>query len=437
MSARSAIRGGVVGNYVDQLHIFLPMVALAPAMATLAGPHAAVTGTAYAIVALLLGRPVGAVIFGRIADRLGRTHTTEIAILGTALCSLAVAALPTHEVLGAWTLLALLVLRFLGGVFIAGEYSAAIPLAMEWSRPRQRGLVSGLIMSMAPWAQATIALATLGLLAALGTDAYAAWGWRAAFAAGGAASLAMLVYYRRHVSDARIVARAAVDADPAGAHPVSAFWRLFGLMSGLWLLTNSTVILLAARLRTDGGLTAREVSLAMACAAIAQAVVMGLTGHLSTLTGRRRFFIGYGLLGAAVGPVLWTWLMSGPPVAAVAAGAALLQVVTVCAYGPVGAYLSEQFPPGVRSTGYGAAYSLSIIVPALHPLWLPWLEPLLGRDGPVVAMIALGGALVAWFGAFGPDLVPEEMAGQSTSTPTSPAPFSAIGHDRPTAGTHG
>ncbi|MCE1179893.1 MAG: hypothetical protein LWW86_12825 [Micrococcales bacterium] len=268
-------------------------------------------------------------------------------------------------------------------------------------------------------------------------------GWRLAFASGGAASLGMLAYYRRHVSDAQVVPAArgrAGGLNPAGPQSVPAFWRLFGLMSGLWLLTNSTVILLAARLHTEVGLSAREVSLAMASAAAAQAVVMGAAGHLSTLTGRRAFFVGYGLMGAGVGAALWTWLMSGPPLWAVAAGAALLQVVTVCAYGPVGAYLSEQFPPEVRSTGYGAAYSLSIVIPALHPMWLPWVEPILGRDGAVVTMIALGGALVAWFGALGPDVVPTRMAGQTPAPapiPAPSAPSSPIGRDRPAAGIHG
>ena len=251
-AGRAAVRAGVVGNYVDQVNIFLPVVALAPALVTFAGPHAGVTSGALVVVATLLGRPVGAMVFGRIADRVGRTRTTQVAIAGTAACSLLIAAVPTHASIGALAIGAVVLLRFVGGVFLAGEYTSAIPLAMEWSPPRRRGLVSGLIMSMAPWAQSTIAFATAALLALLGPATYAEWGWRLSFVAGGLASLALLAYYSARVADAPHVVRQREQADtraPAalglravlGGAYAGAFWQMFGLMSGLWLMTNMVV----------------------------------------------------------------------------------------------------------------------------------------------------------------------------------------------------
>lgn len=411
-AGRAALRGGVVGNFVDQLHIFLPLLALAPALKTVAGPHAGATTGGLVVMAMLLGRPVGGIVFGRLADRLGRTRTTTIAIAGTAACTLGIAAVPTHDVVGAAAIAVVLALRFAGGVFVAGEYSAAIPLAMEWSAPRRRGLVSGRIMAMAPWAQATIALATGGLLVALGPQAYAAWGWRLCFVAGGLASLAMLAYYRLRVADAPLPL-----APPAGRAPrlgdllagryAPSFWQMFGLMTGLWLWTNTTVVVLTQRLAAGHG--AGTVSAVMGAAAVGQALVMGLTGHLSTVTGRRRFFVLWGLLGVVAGPLLWLAALSAAPVPAVAAAAIGLQVVTVTAYGPIGAYLSERFPAAIRSTGYGTAYSLSIVVPALYPSYLPGLATVLGPDGAVIALIVLGGLLVAGCGALGPALTPGEL----------------------------
>lgn len=420
-TGRAAVRAGVVGNYVDQINIFLPVVALAPALATLAGPHAGLTTGALVIVATLLGRPLGSMVFGRIADRAGRTRTTKIAIAGTAVCSLGIAAVPSHESIGALAIGTVVLLRFVGGVFLAGEYTSAIPLAMEWSPPRRRGLVSGLIMSMAPWAQSTIAFATAGLLAALGPQAYADWGWRLAFVAGGLASLALLGYYSARVADAPQVERQRATADdrsaPAalglravlGGAYAGAFWQMFGLMSGLWLMTNMVVILATGRLSSDEGLSGGEVAVVMGVASIAQAIVMSMTGHWSTVLGRRRFFIGWGAMAAVLAPALWLATMTAGVLPFVV-GIALLQVITVCGYGPVGAYLCERFPAHVRSTGYGTAYSLSIIVPALWPWWLPSLEPLLGRDGAVIAVLAVGGLLVAGCGALGPRLAPDDLA---------------------------
>ncbi|WP_245822944.1 hypothetical protein [Brachybacterium avium] len=126
-AGRAALRAGVVGNFIDNIHVFLPVTALAPAMLVLAGPGATASTGALIIIAMLMGRPVGGVVFGRISDRLGRTRTTRIAIGGTAACALAIALVPTHQLLGIGTVTLILLLRFLGGIFVAGS-----------TRPRSR-----------------------------------------------------------------------------------------------------------------------------------------------------------------------------------------------------------------------------------------------------------------------------------------------------------
>ncbi|MGQ4510418.1 MFS transporter [Dermabacteraceae bacterium P13147] len=412
-SARSAVRGGIWGNYVDQIHIFLPVVAIAPALSTLIGDgdkpgQIDPSFTAWVIAATLLGRPVGSLIFGRIADVTSRTATTQIAIAGTALCTLGMALLPP----GPAAAVLLLLLRFLAGVFLAGEYSAAIPLAMEWSRPNRRGLFSGLIMAMAPWAQASIAGATLLGLWWLGPQQYAAWGWRVIFAAGAAGSLAMLFYYRRHVSDQPV-------AKPAGPRPGirelffgrlrCPFWLTFALMSGLWLMTQMVAILIVSRLRSDGGWDGETVSLIMLVASIGQALAMSVTGHLSTLTGRRGFFLGWAVLALLGGPLMWLLALQASTPLQAALAVLGLQVLTVPAYGPVGAYLNERFPRAVRATGYGAAYSTSIVLPALYVIYLPWIEAAVGRTAAPMLVIGAGALLMAIAAAFGPRLGRDEI----------------------------
>ncbi len=416
---RAALRAGVVGNWIDNIHVFLPLVALSPAMASLAGPSAAAQAGPLVMVAMLLGRPTGGVVFGRISDRYGRTATTRLAIAGTAVCALGIAVMPTYLAIGATALVLVLVLRFLGGVFVAGEYSAAIPLAMEWSHPRRRGLMSGLILSMAPWAQGTIAFATAVLLSLLGPEAYAAWGWRALFLAGVVLSLGMLAYYSRHVADAPVFHRQRAQARGGtgrtaglrdllvGCH-ARGFWQVFTLMSGLWLLTDVTVLILPGRLTADASFDAAEAAIVMGVASVAQAVFMVMAGHLSSVLGRRRLLLGWMVLACIMAPVLWLALMSGRTVVAAAALAAALQVVTVSAYGPVAAYLSERFPTEVRSSGYGMGYSLSLVLPALFPFYLPGLEGNIGRSGAPIALLLVGAGLVLVGAAWGPRLSPED-----------------------------
>lgn len=414
---RAALRAGVVGNWIDNIHVFLPLTALAPAMVVVAGPGAAASTGAVIVIAMMLGRPLGGLIFGRVSDRIGRTRTTRVAISGTAACALLIAVMPTHELLGAGTIAAILVLRFMGGIFVAGEYSAAIPLAMEWSRPRRRGLVSGVILSMAPWAQGSIAFATAGLLVALGPERYADWGWRLLFVLGALCSAGMLIYYSRQVADAPAFHRRSVArlrprtgaADLLVGRWAGAFWQAFILMSGLWLLTDTVVLLLTARLSSDAGLPATRVSLAMGVASVAQAVFMAVAGQLSSWTGRRALFIVWGSAATLGGPLLW-WatINSGTPGRA-ALLAAVLQVITVSAYGPVSAYLSERFPTQVRSTGYGMAYSFSLIIPALYPFYLPGLESAVGSHAAILGLVALGGLLVVVGAVCGPRLSPRDQ----------------------------
>lgn len=427
---RAALRAGVVGNLIDNVHVFLPLTALAPAMAVLGGPAAAASRGTLIVVAMLLGRPLGGILFGRLADRFGRTRTTRWAIGGTAACALAIALMPGYAVLGTGTIALIVALRFIGGVFVAGEYSAAIPLAMEWSHPQRRGLMSGLILSMAPWAQGLIAFAVGILLLVLGPDAYAQWGWRVLFGLGAAASIGMLIYYARHVEDAQpqqhgtTLGYLSGIAHVLGGQWARAFWQVFTLMSGLWLLTNTTVLLLTPRLADSPSLDPTSASTAIGVASVAQALAMVLAGHVSTPLGRRRLFVLWGAAATVLGPVLWLAAVDARSLLGAAAGSAALQVVTVAAYGPVSAYLSERFPAAVRSTGYGMGYSLSLVIPALHPLYLPSLARVLGADGAVIALTITGGLLLIAGAALGPRLSRADFDApiDEVAAPATPAP---------------
>ncbi|MHA7285887.1 MFS transporter [Arthrobacter sp. MDT3-44] len=403
--ARHAVRGGILGNFVDQFDIFLPVIALAPAASTLLGAENVIAAAGLVFTATLIGRPLGAAVLGPIADRVGRTAVTKVALAGIAATTLLIAAVPGHEVLGWGTVVLILALRFLGGVFLGGEYTSAVPLAMEWSVPRRRGLASGLIMAMSPVANTTIAALVLVLLAVLGPASYAAWGWRVPFVVGGILALVMLGYYRRQVADAP-VARVTVPLplrDVLVGPDRRVFLQTFTLMTGLWLLTYMAIPTLTAELTRAGTFDGRGVTFALLCATAVSAVAMVLCGHLSTFLGRRLFFVGFGVLAAVLAPVCFLSIFAVEGPVAVVVLCAALQVVTVSVYGPVGAYLSERFAGGVRSSGYGLGYSLSIVVPALYPYYLPPLQAAFGTCAPIAALLVLAGLLVAAGGLWGPE----------------------------------
>ena len=81
----------------------------------------------------------------------------------------------------------------------------------------------------------------------------------------------------------------------------------------------------------------------------------------------------------------------------------VLQLVTVSGYGPVGAYLAERFPTTVRASGYGMSYSLSIVLPALYPYYLPPLQNVFGNHGAIAMLFILAGLLVLTGALTGPE----------------------------------
>lgn len=175
-------------------------------------------------------------------------------------------------------------------------------------------------------------------------------------------------------------------------------------MSGLWLLTNMTIPVLSGQLGNAGNLDGQAVSFTMLCATGASALAMAASGHLSTLTGRRTFFIVFGVFSATLAPVAYLLVFRQQTLGTTLfwVVVVVVQLVTVSAYGPIAAYLTELFPTPVRASGYGLAYSLSIVIPALYPYYLPPLQHALGEQIAVAVLLGAAGLLVALGAALGP-----------------------------------
>src|SRR6188768_4088773 len=142
---RRAIRGAFWGFLIDSFDIYLPSVALLPAIIFFTkglDPAQTAVVTGFTLATTLFGRPVGAFLFGHLSDRLGRKRVGAIAIYGFAVTTLLIACLPGAEQIGAVAAITLLlVLRFIDGIFLGGEYTAATPMAIEYAKPNRRGLV--------------------------------------------------------------------------------------------------------------------------------------------------------------------------------------------------------------------------------------------------------------------------------------------------------
>ncbi|NLU71233.1 MHS family MFS transporter [Streptomyces sp. HNM0575] len=423
---RAAVRGGTLAYFVDQFDIYLPIVVLAPATVYFQSVNLSASTTAMlsslVFASTLIGRPLGAVIFGHFADTVGRKRTTLVAVGGFGATTLAIACLPGHETIGTWSVGLLIALRFVDGIFLGGEYTTAVPLAMEWSPRHKRGLYASIITSTSPAAYAVIAAITLLLLQQLPAvgphSSYVQWGWRVPFVIGALLAAALFRYYLTQVHEpprevtgerhrlplVRLVAR----------YPKS-LAQVFVLMTGTWLATNMEAAVTPAQLKEHLRLSSEQVTLTMLVINASAALSYPLFGLLSQRIGRRRFYIGYGLAVMVIGAGSYSLLMEsdGGPVATLS-WAVMIGVFTVGTFGPIAAYLTERFPASIRSTGYGVGYSLALIAPAFYQFYLQQFDGHVPAHLAPGVLFALAGALISLGGFLGPETKDVDMADDRT-----------------------
>lgn len=412
--ARAAIRSGVLAYFVDQFDIYLPVVSLAPASAyfqsTGVSAGTAALLNAFVFASTLIARPVGAAIFGHFADTRGRRRTTLVAVAGFGVTTALIAALPGYETIGLASAGLLIALRFVDGIFLGGEYTTAVPLAMEWSPRRRRGVISGGITCTSPAAYAIVAAITLLLLDLIPSagvhSAYSQWGWRIPFLVGALLAVVLFRSYRREVEEPA-TARTRTGSPLAllftGEHRRSMV-QVFVLMTGTWLATNAGIAVLPALLKSHDGLSSKQVSVTMMIATALAAASYPLLGLLSQRIGRRRFFIGYGISMVVVGGPSYALAMtlhSGLTGTVLASSLAVL--FTIGTFGPIAAYLTERFPATIRATGYGVGYSLALIIPACYAFYLDGLGELLPAHLAPIVLVVLAGLLISVGAAAGPE----------------------------------
>nr|WP_300047100.1 MFS transporter [uncultured Nocardioides sp.] len=418
--AKKATLGAQVGLFIDMFDVYLPIIALAPA-AMYFQPEGLSEGegrllTSAVFAATLLGRPLGALIFGHISDRRGRRRTTILSLVGFGLCTLAIGFLPGHQAVGMLGIILLIVLRFLDGIFLGGQYTAATPLALEHSPKSRRGFNGALIMTGFPLAYCAIALLTFGLLLVIpsGTleSPYTQWGWRIPFVIGGAMALAWAFWYSRHVeeSDAWIANKPQEgDSSPVAelfrGDNLRGFLQVFVLMSGIWLAFNMIGAILPTTLRAQGGLSDTRATMVLVIAYATLVPAYLVAGSLGQRFGRRRFFLVQGPLTAVLAPFLYWLIASGrlDSLAAITLTTVALVVVVVSVYSVASTYIIERFHVGVRSSGYGLGYTTAVILPAFYATYLAGLESWIPYEFTPLVLISLGGLLVLVGAAIGPE----------------------------------
>jgi MFS family permease len=412
-AVRRTVLAGCIGFAVDFFDIYLPTLALAPVIGYFEPPglSAAASTTIYffTFAATLFGRPCGAVIFGHWADKIGRRRTTMISIAGFGLFTILIALMPGYATLGVWSLILLILLRFIDGVFMGGEYTSNNTLALEMAPKPRRGFVGGVLQGAFPIGFAMVSAVTSLLLGVTTHEQYLQWGWRAAFLFGGVLAFAFLMFYRT-VPESEIWMEAEKSEAPlkevfSGQHGRNLF-QVFVMMLGFWFSSQVATILpgiMIQQLHMPARLTS-DIFLAGSIILFFGFVGCGL---LSQMIGRRRTIVLCGLAvligGTGLYALLITRALAGASLAEMAIIAMAFYILVVSPWGIVSTYISERFPTHIRACGYGIGYSAAVVIPAFTGAYLLGLSAFMPYVfGPLVLLV-IGGLLMIVGALLGPE----------------------------------
>ncbi|HZZ52536.1 MAG TPA: MFS transporter [Pseudonocardia sp.] len=343
-------------------------------------PAAALLASLAVFAVGFVARPVGAVLFGRLADRVGRRPVLALTIGSVALGCLLIGLCPTHDRAGILAPAVLLVARLLQGLGHGGELPTAQTYLTELAPREHRGLWSSL--SYVSGSIGGLAGSALGavLAGALGPEAMNTVGWRVPFLLGAALGLFALVIRVRLPESAVFAQRPEGERQPSlagGLRAVpSALARVVGLTAGITVVyytwsSNTVAYAITARHLAPGpALWAFTGGLAVFLLALP------VWGALSDRIGRRPALL---LAGVPLTVLLVPLdrLADGGPWSLFAATAIALGLLACPLSAGIAVY-AELFPTGVRAAGLGLPYAVTV---ALFGGTAPYLQTWLDHTG--------------------------------------------------------
>jgi MFS transporter, SHS family, lactate transporter len=384
------VAASFLGWMLDAFNFFLVVFVLK----RLAGDFGTdITAVTWGITATLVVRPLGAILFGRLADRYGRRPILIASILLYSVMGLATAF--------AHSLAAFIVLRGLYGIAMGGEWGVGAALAFESIPVRARGVVSGILQAGYPCGYLLAAI-VYGLL-------FEHIGWRGMLILGAAPALLALYILKTVPESPAWVSGKTQTAKASLSSALRGHWHLalyaIVLMTCFNLYSHGTQDLYPTLLSVQRGFSTGTVS-AIAIVFNIGAILGGvLFGSLSSRMGRRRCIAlaaGLSLL------VLPFWAYSTTPVA-LAAAAFAMQFLVQGAWGVVPVHLNELSPQGMRATFPGVVYQLGNLFASYNATLQAGIAALHARAGHADYAFALAlvsgtvAATLALLALFGPE----------------------------------
>jgi MFS family permease len=253
-------------------------------------------------------RPLGALIFGVIGDKLGRKGAFLITVSLMGGATFLIGVLPTYAQAGALAPILLIVLRILQGVALGGEYAGAAIYVAEHAPAKKRGAATGWIQSSASFGLLAALLVIVATRTYFGEEAFNAWGWRIPFLAS-AILLAISLWMRAKLSESPEFARIREEGEIAQAPLKEAFGTrrnlkrvfvaFFGIMCAQGAVWYFTFFYMQVFLEKLLGLPSETKDLLLILMTVVSAPLYVYFGRLSDRVGRKPVMVG-GMLLALV-----------------------------------------------------------------------------------------------------------------------------------------
>jgi metabolite-proton symporter len=346
-----------------------------------------------------IARPLGAACFGHFGDLFGRKRALVFALITMGLSTAAIGLLPSHEAVGIIAPILLVVLRFVQGLAVGGQWGGAALLAIESAPQGRRGYYGSFVQIGVPLGVLLANLIFFILDAVMAQDAFLAWGWRIPFLL----SLLLVcvgVYVQLRLEDSPEFAKQAEVPGGPPARPRSPIIQVILshpkeiLLAGGAFIANNTCFYIAIAYVVAYGTS----TLGLPQARLLEAVMIGslvmvpaliLFGRLSDHVGRLRpFMVGAALTG------LWSFaffplIESREPWAIILAISVELALIGLM-YGPQAALFAELFPVEVRYSGASLGYQIGTVFGgALAPIVATALFAQFGESQPIALYLAI------------------------------------------------
>ena len=368
-SPRQVAAASLLGTTIEWYDFFIYVTAASFVFSELFFPsYAPLVGTLLALSTNAVGfvaRPIGGAVFGHFGDRIGRKSMLIATLLLMGLATFAIGLLPTEDQIGIAAPILLVVLRFLQGLGLGGEWGGAVLMAVEHSPEGRRGFYGSFPQMGIP---AGVILSSLVFLAvtSLPEAQFLAWGWRVPFLLS-ILLVAVGLFIRLRILESPAFQRLR-EAGGAVQVPIVEVFRhnlkqLF-VVAGAYLAQNVTFYVLISFTLTYGEETLNLPRNTMISIVVISSIVsfflLPTFAHLSDRVGRKRMLL-TGLVGMAVLSFVMFPLLDTRNYALMLAGHLALTVFQSMNLGPIAAFFVEQFHARVRYTGATMGYQLGTV----------------------------------------------------------------------------